>query len=176
MALVEAANQGDARAFERLYERHRDWMMGVAFRLTGDRDGAADVVQDAVLQWLRRFPGFTLTGQVRSYLYPVLRHGSIDLMRRRRRHSIAADVDSLGEAVGDAPPRSLADATDLDDAIARLPVGQREVLILHFGDRMTLAEVAIALEVPLGTVKSRLGLALASLRSNDRLRDRYFGE
>ncbi len=156
--------------------------MGVAFRLTGDRDCAADVVQDAVLQWLRRFPGFTLTGPMRSYLYPVLRHTAIDLMRRRRRHSMADDRDpwvELGASADPAPDAaltSLADAKDLDDAIARLPAGQREVLILHFGDRMTLAEVAIALEVPLGTVKSRLGLALASLRSNDRLRDRYFGE
>ena len=70
--LVDAANRGDTQAFETLYERHREWLMAVAIRLTGDRDIAADVVQDAVLYWLGRFPGFVLTGSARSYLYPQI--------------------------------------------------------------------------------------------------------
>lgn len=147
-------------------------MLAVALRLTADRELAADAVQDAMLHWLRRFPGFTLSGQVRSYLYPVVRHVAIDLSRRRHRHSALGDEDRAANA--EVP--SIADALHLGEAMDCLPVGQREVLLLHFGDGMTLAEVAVALEIPLGTVKSRLGTALASLRSNELLRRRYFEE
>jgi RNA polymerase sigma-70 factor (ECF subfamily) len=169
-ALVDAMNDGDGAAFERLYERHRDWMFAVALRLTADRELAADVVQDAVLHWLGRFPGFVLTGPTRAYLYPVVQHRAIDLVRRRHRAGPAIEFE---EPAADAPAIPT-DVKDLESAVARLPLGQREVLHLHFGDSLTLAEVSVALSIPLGTVKSRLGLALAALRANDLLRRRYF--
>lgn len=169
-ALVEAVNEGDGAAFERLYERHRDWMFAVALRLTGDREIAADVVQDAVVHWLGRFPGFVLTGPTRGYLYPIVHHRAIDHLRRRRREGPAVEFE---EPAADAPA-VVPDAKDLESAMARLPLGQREVLALHFGDGLTLVEVSVALAIPLGTVKSRLGLALAALRANDLLRRRYF--
>jgi RNA polymerase sigma factor (sigma-70 family) len=172
--LVDVANRGDAQAFETLYERHRKWLMAVAIRLTGDHDIAADVVQDAVLYWLGRFPGFVLTGSARSYLYPLLRHHAIDRVRRAGRGGPHLAFDEAMCASPSSSPAGPEHAAELHRELARLPLGQREVILLHFGDGLTLAEVALALGVPIGTVKSRLGLALASLRANDRLRDRYF--
>lgn len=166
--LVDAANRGDRSAFDRLYRRHRAWMMAVALRLTGDPDRAADVMQSALVHWLGRFPGFALTGKLRAYLYPLLRHAAIDQGRRdRRRPTVSIDEEPPSPEAATA----IREAKDLDEAVGRLPVGQREVILLHFGDGMTLAEVAQVLAIPLGTVKSRLGLALATLRSNERLRD-----
>jgi RNA polymerase sigma-70 factor (ECF subfamily) len=165
--LVAAANRGDRAAFERLYLRHREWMMAVAFRLIGEREAAGDIVQDAILAWLRRFPGFTLTGSVRAYLYTIIRHLAIDRARSRGRwqsHQDGHEPEIIVTSGVGEPIRAL------DAAVARLPLGQREVLLLHFGDGLTLVEVAQALEVPVGTVKSRLGLALASLRADERLR------
>src|SRR6185436_18590576 len=75
--LVALANQGDARAFELLYWRHRDWVVNLAFRFTRDRDLALDVLQETFLYLLRKFPGFTLTCQLRSLLYPAVRHLAI---------------------------------------------------------------------------------------------------
>lgn len=174
-ALVERANGGERAAFAVLYERHREWMTAVAYRLTSDPSQAEDVVHAAVLHWLERFPGFVLTAPVRAYLYPVLRHLAIDRARTGRRHA-SQPLDQAGAAeaadslsISSAVP-SLEDARDVDEALGRLPLGQREVLLLHFGDGLTLGQVAAALEVPLGTVKSRLGLALAALRTNDALR------
>jgi DNA-directed RNA polymerase specialized sigma24 family protein len=61
--LIAAANAGDATAFEVLYFRYRDWVVGLAFRFTGDRDLALDVLQETFLYFLRKFPGFNLTSQ-----------------------------------------------------------------------------------------------------------------
>ena len=177
--LVALVRGGDRAAFEELYERHVDWMMAVALRHVGDRAVASDVVQDAVLHWWSRFPGFVLVASVRSYLYPVVRHAALDRLRRDRGRS-RSDLDALGaeadggEAVGAGP--GLEDVRDLDEALARLAPGQREVLLLHFGDGLSLSEIAAALELPLGTVKSRLGTALAALRGNERLRRRCFDD
>ncbi len=170
-SLVARANRGDRAAFEQLYGRYRDWILAVAYRVTEDRDLAFDVLQEVVVYWLGKFPGFVLAGKVKTFLVPVVRHTALEHLRRRRR----GQGLELPEALPDDRPVSLAGVADLESAVARLPPGQREVLLLHFGDGLALAEVAVALEIPLGTVKSRLGLALAALRSDGRLRRAWLG-
>jgi RNA polymerase sigma-70 factor (ECF subfamily) len=171
--LVAAVHRGDRAAFAALYDRHAGWMTAVALRHVGDRDAAADVVQDALLHWLGRFPGFVATASVRAYLYPVVRHCALDRLRRDRRPPPDPGRPAEDVNAPDAAAIDLEDAADLDTALGRLPAGQREVLLLHYGDGFQLAEIAAMLEIPLGTVKSRLGLALAALRTNDELRRRY---
>src|SRR5690348_8926110 len=83
--LVAAINDGDAAAFEALYLRYRDWSTALAFRFTADRDAALDVMQEAFLYLLRKFPGFTLTAQMKTFLYPVIRHLAIALAQKTRR-------------------------------------------------------------------------------------------
>jgi RNA polymerase sigma-70 factor (ECF subfamily) len=125
-----------------------------------------DVVQDAFLYLLRKFPGFRLQAPLKTILYPVVRHTAIAaLQRRRRQRGAAADPPAPA-------PAAAADATgdaELRRALGALPAAQREVLILRFGDGLSLAEIAVALEVPLGTVKSRLHLGLRALRDDSRL-------
>src|SRR5688500_3065777 len=72
--LVAAANAGDASAFEAIYFRHRDWVVNLGFRFCGDRDLALDVLQEVFLYLLKKFPAFELTCQMRSFLYPVVKH------------------------------------------------------------------------------------------------------
>ena len=83
--LVDAANAGDRRAFEALYLRHRQWAADLAWRFVRDRDTALDVMQDAFLQLLGRFPGFRLTARMRTFLYPVVKHLALDRLRKARR-------------------------------------------------------------------------------------------
>src|ERR1043165_286425 len=84
-ALVAAINGGDPGAFETLYYRHRDWVVNLAFRFTGDRDLALDVLQETFLYLLRKFPGFILTCQLRRFLYPAVRHLAIAARRKAGR-------------------------------------------------------------------------------------------
>ena len=157
--LVQRANRGDADAFEALYRRYRDWVVRLAERHTGNRDDALDVMQDAFAYLFDRFPGFVLTAQLKTFLYPVVRNLAIDRVRRRRPE---VDVDSLADTLA-APPLAGADG-DLARLVASLPAGHREVLLLRYTDDLSLAQIAAALDVPLGTVKSRLHAALAALK------------
>jgi RNA polymerase sigma-70 factor (ECF subfamily) len=169
--LVEAANGGDVAAFEALYHRYRDWVVRLAYRFTGDRDDALDVMQDAFAYLLGKFPGFTLSARMTTFLYPVVKNLSIAAGRKKRR--FLSDDQALSEAVARPPPGGNAVREELASALSALPEAQREVLLMRFVDDMSLEEIALALEIPVGTVKSRLHYALRLLREDKRTRD-YF--
>lgn len=162
--LVAAANEGDVSGFEGLYHRYRDWVAGLAYRYTGDRELALDVVQETFLYLLKKFPGFRLTAGMKTFLYPAVKHLSISLQRKRRR-MVSGEGAPEQVAAKAAPPDGGRAA--LAEAVEGLPEGQREVLLMRFVDGMKLAEIAAALEIPLGTVKSRMHHALRALRDRE---------
>lgn len=169
--LVAAINQdGSHAAFETLYWRHRDWTVTLAFRFTGDEALALDVMQETFLYLLRKFPGLELRSQLRTFLYPAIRNLSI-AARRKAGRCQAADAENEILARLPAPATGVALDDDLTAVLANLPVPQREVLLLRFVDGFTLEEIADALEIPPGTVKSRLHNALKSLRNDPRTRE-----
>ena len=173
-ALIEAANEGDVAAFEAMYYRYRDWVARLAYRFTGNRDDALDVLQDTFAYLLKKIPGFRLTAKMTTFLYPVVKHLSMAVRRKRGR--LVSDDEILVQAA--APPATKgrrASREKLAAVLAMLPEGQREVLVLRFVDGLSLEEIAGALHIPLGTVKSRLHNALQTLREDDRTR-RYFQE
>ncbi len=155
-ALVRLASRGEERALELLYLRHRDWAFGVAWRLTGSREDAADVLQDAFADLFQRLPGFRLTSSMRAWLYPVIKHRCVSLHRKRRRVVPLQRQEPLHWQP--------AASGDFERLLATLPDHQREVVAMRFAADMKLGEIAQALGVPLGTVKSRLHLALKALR------------
>jgi len=159
--LAARADQGDSDAFEALYRRHRDWVVSLAWRLSGNRDDALDVLQETFCHLFQRFPGFTLTSTMRAYLYPVVKHLCISAARKRRNV-----VPLNGAGVEPVAPETPSDwAPEFEKRIASLPEGHQEVLRLRFVLEMRLEEIAQALDLPLGTVKSRLHNALKSLES-----------
>lgn len=162
---MAAANRGNAGALGALYLRHRDWALSVAFRFTGDRESAQDVVQEAFAYFLGKFPGFRLSAKLTTFLYPAIKNTA--LAARRKKHAAALDDGQLAlfpdpEAMTgpDAASRAA-----LHRAVAALPPGQREVVVMRFVDDMSMAEIALALGIPEGTVKSRLHHALAALKA-----------
>ena len=168
--LVAAANAGDSAAFEALYYRYRDWAVALAWRFVGDRDEALDVAQDAFLYLLRKFPGFRLTARMTTFLYPVVKNLALQQRRKAARYRLDPDVD-------EADPRTFVPHADesqqrseLAAVMATLPEPQREAVLMRFVDDMSLAEIAAALSIPVGTVKSRLHNALAALRRDPRTR------
>ena len=167
--LIAAANSGDATAFETLYFRYRDWVVSFAYRLTGDREDALDVLQETYRYFFGKFPGFRLTARLKTFLYPVVKHLALATVRKRRPHGLPDDVaDRLV-----APPASVApaDRSELDALLAPLGAAEREVVLLRFVDDLALKEIAEALDIPLGTVKSRLHNALERLRRKPRTRN-----
>src|SRR5215813_2253215 len=84
--LIAAINGGDAAAFDVLYLRYRDWVAGLASRFTGDHDAALDVLQETFLYVLKKFPGFRLTANFKTFLYPAVRNLSIATRRKAARY------------------------------------------------------------------------------------------
>jgi RNA polymerase sigma-70 factor (ECF subfamily) len=170
--LIAAINGGDAAAFEVLYFRYRDWVAALAFRFTGNNDAALDVLQETFLYVLRKFPGFRLTANFKTFLYPAVRNLSIAARRKAERYQAShEDLKRLENTPEPTAPEPA--AGDLDTVLGELPEEQREVVLLRFVEGLSLGEIAEAMGIPLGTVKSRLHNALQTLRSDERTRD-YF--
>jgi RNA polymerase sigma-70 factor (ECF subfamily) len=166
--LIESINAGDADAFETLYQRHRDWVYRLAWRFTGNHQDALDVLQETFTYLLQRFPGFELTAALTTFLYPVVKHVSLNL-RRRSPHPASDDL------LAEIPNGSHAHTSraELGAALSALPPAQREVVLMRFLDGLSLAEIGKALDIPLNTAKSRLYNALQKLRDDPRTQD-YF--
>lgn len=173
-ALVQTCNQGDARAaqaaFEALYLRHKDYVLRVALRFTPDIDLALDALQDTFVQLLRQFPptgdGITLTAKLTTLLYPIARNATITALRRAGRFPAADDIEP-----DQLPARPDQQDDDIGRLLAALPSGQREAITLRFVDGMSIREIAEALDIPEGTVKSRLHQGIARLRDSPALKD-----
>lgn len=155
--LVRRFRGGDDAAFEALYERHHAWIAALALRFCGDRDGALDVLQDTFAYLLRKRASLELRAQMRTFLYPVVKHLALSRKERDRRPL-------------PPPPAAAPAAGNVDDLLHGLSDVQKEVVQMRFTDGLELQDIAAALEVPLGTVKSRLHGALEILR--DRLSNR----
>src|SRR5688572_30676815 len=130
-ALIAAVNHGDTAAFEALYYRHRDWVAHMAFRFTGDRDLALDVLQETFLYFSRKFPGFRLTAKLTTFLYPAVRNYSIAARRKNERFVSQELVPEQVTSVPCGPQEGLA------EVLAGLPGEHREVLLLRFVDGMS---------------------------------------
>ena len=171
--LIQSANAGESDAFEQLYYRYRDWVYNLAWRFTGNRDLALDVLQETFAYLLQKFPGFVLTARMTTFLYPVVKHLSIAIRDKSRR--FASAEEALAEIPQPPQAQATPDRQELSAVLAVLPAAQREVLLLRFVDGLSLREIAQVLEIPSGTVKSRLYNALETLRHDGRTR-KYFME
>jgi RNA polymerase sigma-70 factor (ECF subfamily) len=149
--------EGDGgAAFGELFRRHRDRMYAVAMRTAGDRELAADAVQDAFISAFRRADAFRGESAVTTWLHRIVVNACLDRLRREK-VSVRRAGD-LGEL--DLPDRhdhhsSAEVRLDVREALARLPEGQRMALVLVDMHGLPVAEAAAVLGVAEGTVKSR---------------------
>ena len=163
----------DARAFEVLYQRHATAAYSLAYRIMGTAGAAEDVTQDAFLSAWRAGANYNpARGSVRTWLLSIVHHRAIDALRRKnpreRREvegtGIVERVESTQRTDEEVANRQ--EAASLRSLLARLPVEQRQAVELAYFGGFTHTEIAELLDVPLGTIKGRMRLALDKLRSS----------
>lgn len=178
-ALIQAARRGDVASFNALVLAYQALAYNVAYRLLGDADLAADATQEAFFNAFRHIHALRGTA-FRPWLLRIVTRACYDALRRRQRetaHTVELDAEADdGEALprietvasNTTTPLELAERSELRQLIARavlgLPFEQRVVFVLADVQGLRYEEIAAALEVPLGTVKSRLSRARAHLR------------
>lgn len=171
--LVAAANAGDAEALGALYLRYRDWAASLAFRFTGDHDAALDVMQESFAYLFGKFGergGFRLRARLTTFLYPVIKNNALAARRKKRPEGVEPEGLEVFAAPEESPGGSPVPREALVAAVSRLRAGQREVLLMRVVDEMSVTEIALALGIPEGTVKSRMHHAVEAMRGDERLR------
>ena len=165
--LVLRASAGDRPALETLLRRVSPALHRYVASLTGPQD-ADDLVQDTLIQICRKLPWLEQPERFQAWAYRIASRLAFRHLRRQRRVTTVALEEA---AVGDieVPPLPVA-ASTLDHLLehSALSPASRAVLLLHFREEMPLAEIAAVLEIPLGTVKSRLAFGLKTLRAHAR--------
>ncbi|MBI5725460.1 MAG: sigma-70 family RNA polymerase sigma factor [Planctomycetes bacterium] len=161
LQLISAANNGDARAMEAIYFRYRDWVFAQAMRIVSNHEDASDVLQEVFLYFFRKFPGLVLNCQVKTFLYPVVRNLALNRRQKRTAAPLGDRADEIAARPDSDPAGQRADMAGLLDSLSD---EHREVVLLRFADGLSFDEIAQALSIPLGTVKSRLHNALTQLR------------
>jgi RNA polymerase sigma-70 factor (ECF subfamily) len=164
--LVAAAQRGDRRALETLLERHHDRVRAVCWRLTGNAADADDATQEALIAVVRGLPRFDGRSAFTTWLFRIATNASLDELRRRRRRPVPDpdQVDRLAAsaAVG-AGIETVAERDVLDRALRQLPEEYRIAVVLRDVGDLDYAEIAEVLQIPPGTVRSRIARGRASL-------------
>ncbi|MGN6301071.1 MAG: RNA polymerase sigma factor SigM [Angustibacter sp.] len=160
--LLAAHVQGDPDAFGEIVRRHRDRLWAVALRTLGDREEAADALQDALVSAYRRADGFRGDSAVTTWLHRIVVNACLDRVRRRQaRPTVALPEQEPADGV-DAHDRTET-ALDVRAALARLPEHQRQALVLVDMHGLSVSEAAQVLDVAEGTIKSRCARGRSAL-------------
>ncbi|HET6214660.1 MAG TPA: RNA polymerase sigma factor SigM [Micromonosporaceae bacterium] len=159
--LLRAHAAGDRTAFDTLVRRHRDRLWAVALRTLGDREDAADALQDALLSAYRAAGRFRGDAAVTTWLHRIVVNASLDRIRRRQARPTVPLPETGSMPAAPAVDRDT--ALDVRAALARLPVEQRAALVLVDIQGYGVAEAAQILGVAEGTVKSRCARGRARL-------------
>ncbi len=164
-ALVDLAIAGDEEAFASLARTVGDRLFAVAYRILRDVGLAEDAVQQTLVTAWRELPGLRDRDRFDAWLHRLLVHACYAEARKARRWS--ANIRALPVEIPAAADETLTvvHRDQLDRGFRRLPPEQRAVFVFHHWLGLSLPEVADHLDVPLGTVKSRLHYATASLRA-----------
>ena len=175
-ALLERIVAGDEQALEHLYDRYAAVLYGTAYRIAGERSDAEEIVLDAMSQAWRAAPRFqSERGSVIAWLTMICRSRALDLVRARGRRGRLASAAGIAEpdaapAMGSGPPGPAGRVEQLErrSAVARALQGlsdpQRQAIELAYYEGLSHAEIAERLGEPLGTVKTRVRLAMQKLR------------
>lgn len=166
-ALIEQSQNGDRHAYGELVRRHHEGVIRVVYRMCGDPALAEDAAQDAFIRAWTHLNRFKPGSSLRSWLYRIAVNAAVDALRRESR---TADVDI--ETIPFPDPGQGPEAAYLQrerermvqEAVLALPEASRSVLVLREYGGLSYREIAESLDIPLGTVMSRLNYARQRLK------------
>ncbi|NTU80176.1 MAG: sigma-70 family RNA polymerase sigma factor [Chloroflexales bacterium] len=171
-ALIAHVASGDSRALEQLYSRYSRVVYGLALKILSNAEHAEDVVQETFWRvWRRADTFYAGSGSFAPWLFGIARNLCIDELRRRQARPAASPIeDQVLMAIPDSQP-AIDDLTWeaerrrlISSALGELPPDQRQVIELAYFGGLSQREIAEHLDNPLGTVKTRVRLALQKLK------------
>ncbi|MGI8573683.1 MAG: RNA polymerase sigma factor [Solirubrobacteraceae bacterium] len=168
---MQLVQDGEARAFEVIFDRHADASFSLAYRMCGRRATAEDVVQEAFLSLWRSGARYDATrGSVRTWVLGTVHNRAIDSFRRetvRTGRDISDDGIAERMAAGERTDTEVErrdEAQHVRSALGELPTEQRQVIELAYFGGFSHSQIAEMLKLPAGTVKGRMRLGLTKMR------------
>ena len=168
--IIRRCRGGDESAFASLVDAYKDLVFALSFRLTGSRDLAEDLAQEVFLRVHRGLPYFRGEARLSTWIYRIVANVCVQEHARPRSavSSVSLDDDRVSARVTpSASDRQFGDLElrdRLEKAIARLPAQHRLLVAAHYLDGVRYEDLAEALQLPLGTVKTQLYRAKQQLR------------
>lgn len=169
--LMQLVRRGDPDAFQMIYDRHATAAFSLAYRMTGNRNAAEDVVQESFLGLWRSTARYDRTrGSVRTWVLGIVHNRAIDSLRRSMVHDKRRASDEGIEERFAAKERTDVEVARRDEArevraaLETLPPEQSRVIELAYFGGFTHSEIATMLQTPIGTIKGRMRLGLEKMR------------
>jgi RNA polymerase sigma-70 factor, ECF subfamily len=167
--LVRSLQNGNRQALGCLYDRHKQQVYQTALTITGDREAAADLLQDVFLRLYRYARSVDPTRPIEPWLYRVTANLCYTWLRGRRRWlRPLEDIANwlTGDEDSPAGQEKMVDEEwqQLQKALSALPVAQRMVVVLYYLNDLSIEEIASTLDTPVGTIKSRLHYGREALK------------
>ena len=175
--LIEKAQRGDRGALNELIRKHQDRAYQYAFRLTRNPDVAADVVADAFVRINNALKNFKGNAAFTTWLYRIITNCYLDQRKREKgkgnlsldsgfqqdEEDVTREIEDPGRTPDELVERNQREAL-LHKALAQLPEFQKSMIVMYHAEQLSYEEIAESLDLPIGTVKSRLNRARISLR------------
>lgn len=166
--LAEAIRRGDRDAFDRFFGRYAKPLLGHLTGMTGDPEGAQDLLQETMIRVWKKIGAYEERGAFRAWVYRIATNLALTELRRGRYEKPGAEEAGKDRAWDGPTPEEEWERKDrarrLEDALRSLPDDQRAVMLLRVRREMSLREIGEVLAVPEGTVKSRIHYAVRRLR------------
>lgn len=163
LRLVEGARAGDRAALDTLLRRHHPRIWALCRRLAGNDADAQDATQEALIAIVRGLRTFDGRSAFTTWSYRVATNACLDELRRRARRPVPAMADELPLVDPQPLPDHVTDRLDIDAALARLPEEFRVAVVLRDLCDLEYADIASLLDLPPGTVRSRIARGRAQL-------------
>jgi RNA polymerase sigma-70 factor (ECF subfamily) len=165
--LITAAQQGDQRSFGELVHRHREGVINIVYRMCGNAHLAEDAAQEAFIRAWQSLHSYHPRSPFRNWVYRIAINIALDALRRERE---MGDVDTLTLASSEDRPETVVEREEQAEqvrwAVLALPPASRVVLVLREYEGLSYQEIADTLDIPIGTVMSRLNYARGRLRES----------
>lgn len=166
--LIYKFKHGDRDALRQIYEKYKDAMYSIAYSLLNESAAAEDVLHDVIVTFARIAPSFHLYGSLKGYLITCVLNRSRDMLRSRI-YNIVEIERAKTQISGQMNPQQQAMQNEnenfLEQALAKVPPPQREVVILHLHGDLTFREIADIEKESINTIQARYRYGLEKLRS-----------